>query len=375
MAWVTFASTDVETYGRAILEYDDSSTGNARSCQFRFELNSGSTIYIYFDNVTIDGTVVTSSVLVSGSTTIWSGSLASGSRSFSFSCPWYSGTKTYSGSGTIPAPESYSKPSGLSFSSVSAGSDYVTGTVSVSSWGIGVGSNTLGLFLSNSSSQQNITKYDLRWTKDTSVTITLDNNTSLGAPQPALIIPNKRYYVYGYASNGGSYRGASDGSVYTSASSMGEIVTLPEKANMWVVSKTGTSAVIGYTISASGGAYGQVLKYRLGSSGSWITVTTVSGTSEATGTFTVTGLTAGNTYTLNSTVSTTAGTVTNSSITFVSMSTSKFYMSSENMFVPVKGGATKVSLLYGSVNNRAVFIKKLYAPKLVSSSYVAKQIF
>ena len=87
MSWVTVASINTGGYGNTRLQYDDSSTGESRSSRVIFELNSGASIYVYFNNFTVNGTNL-GQKLVTGNCTLWTGSLPAGNRTVSYTCPW-----------------------------------------------------------------------------------------------------------------------------------------------------------------------------------------------------------------------------------------------------------------------------------------------
>ena len=90
MAWQTVATTGLSdgsaTYGYVYLQYDDSSSGTSRSSRLRFELRAGYSIYIYIDSLSLDGSGVKGRFLCSGTMDFWTGSLANGTRTFTWSC-------------------------------------------------------------------------------------------------------------------------------------------------------------------------------------------------------------------------------------------------------------------------------------------------
>ena len=143
MAWVTVATTNLgdssATYGYVYLQYDNSSTGTSRASRLRFELRSGYSVYVYIDNLSLDGSVVKSRFTCSGTMDFWTGSLAAGTRKFTWSCPWYSGTRSYTCSGNIPS--GVTPPSGLSATLNSKTYNSATINVSLSSYGIPSGTD------------------------------------------------------------------------------------------------------------------------------------------------------------------------------------------------------------------------------------------
>lgn len=103
MAWITVSSVDTR-FCYTQLQYDDSSTGNNRSCRLIMASKSGSSVSsLSYWNVTVNGTNYGSVSGVDPGDIIWSGSLPAGNRSFSYSINWYDwGSTYYSGSGYIP---------------------------------------------------------------------------------------------------------------------------------------------------------------------------------------------------------------------------------------------------------------------------------
>lgn len=103
MAWITVSSVDTR-FCYTQLQYDDSSTGNNRSCRLIMASKSGSSVSsLSYWNVTVNGTNYGSVSGVDPGDIIWSGSLPAGNRSFSYNINWYDwGSTYYSGSGYIP---------------------------------------------------------------------------------------------------------------------------------------------------------------------------------------------------------------------------------------------------------------------------------
>lgn len=139
MAWTTIGTTNVvqtsTVLGYVYLQYDTSSSGSTWAVRLITGARSGYSFNVRFDNVTVDGnnqgrkTGVTQKSVV-----VWSGNLSGGrSISGSWSCPWSTGTKYYSISGTLPAKGS--APSGGSITLNSRTWNSVTATSAVTSWG------------------------------------------------------------------------------------------------------------------------------------------------------------------------------------------------------------------------------------------------
>lgn len=137
MAWVGFTTAETigdaySNYGTVQLQYDSSTTGTNRLCRLHFELDPGSSIYIYFNDITVDGTNH-GQTLVSGTMDVWSGYLSAGqSHSYSFSCPWYTGTSYYGKSGTLPS--AYTAPTTPTISATVSGAS-ITVTYGTTSYG------------------------------------------------------------------------------------------------------------------------------------------------------------------------------------------------------------------------------------------------
>ena len=123
----------------------------------------------------------------------------------------------------------------------------------------------------------------------------------------------------------------------------------PALATLEVTNITETTATLSYSQAADGGAISsKTLQYRLNSD-AWQDL----GTASSIGTFTISGLTEGTSYTLEVRLVTTAGNGAIKSVTITSGVPSRFYGS-------VNGEAKKVKKLYGSVNGQAKRIVKLY---------------
>lgn len=112
--------------------------------------------------------------------------------------------------------------------------------------------------------------------------------------------PNTRYY----------YRARAKSSVgWSDYSSDASAVTLSGPSSMSVSDITTTSITVSYTTRSGGGVYAQNIQYSIDYSSTWITGATVAAgtTASKTGTFTITGLASGETYPIDTRISTTAG--------------------------------------------------------------------
>ena len=316
MSWVTVASINTGGYGNTRLQYDDSSTGESRSSRVIFELNSGASIYVYFNNFTVNGTNL-GQKLVTGNCTLWTGSLPAGNRTVSYTCPWYSGSVNYSGTGYIPS--GYSNPTGLSVSIASKTYNSASFNVSVSSYGTPGSANGryIEAAILNSSSYGNPYRYATA-SNTTSSKITVNNSSAQGST--AFTITGNTTYHYGaYASN-------TQRSISTVA---GTFTTLCPPLSALTFSSQSyrtyntVDAVINWTRQTDGGALARTLNYRYSTDGgstytTWTSAGTVTATSSS---FTVSGIPTSKTVTLEAKLTTTAGDSTTKTVTFTTKTT------------------------------------------------------
>ena len=289
MAWQTVATTGLgdssATYGYVYLQYDDSSSGTSRSARLRFEIRSGYSVYVYIDNLSLDGSVVRSRFTCSGTMDFWTGSLANGTRSFTWSCPWYSGTRSYTCSGYIPS--GVTAPSGLSVSVKSKTYNSVTFNTSLSSYG--VPSSASGRYIEAAVLNQNSYGASYRYetaSNTSSSTITV-NNSSRSNPSTFSIEPNHKYWYGGYASNTQASTSTVVGSVYTPCPPLSTLT--PSTQSYAEYDKV--NAVIQYKRQTDAGAETRTGYYRYSTDGgsnysSWISFGTVSVAANTTATFT-----------------------------------------------------------------------------------------
>ena len=306
MSWVTVASIDTGGYGYTRLQYDDASTGESRSSRVIFELN----------NFTVNGTNLGQKT-VSGNCTLWTGSLPAGNRTVSYTCPWYSGSVNYSGTGYIPS--GYSNPTGLSVSVASKTYDSASFNVSVSSYGTPGSANGryIEAAILNSSSYGNPYRYATA-SNTTSSKITVNNSSAQGSTT-FTITGNTTYHYGAYASN--THR-----SISTVA---GTFTTLCPPLSALTFSSQSyktyntVNAVINWTRQTDGGALARTLNYRYSTDGgstytSWTSAGTVTATSSS---FTVSGIPTSKTIILEAKLTTTAGDSTTKSVTFTTKTT------------------------------------------------------
>ena len=279
MAWVTIATTNLGdssgTYGYVYLQYDDSSGGTSRNSRLRFELRSGYSVYVYIDNLSLDGSVVKSRFTCSGTMDFWTGSLAAGTRKFTWSCPWYSGTRSYTCSGNIPS--GITPPSGLSATLNSK--TYNSATIKVSLSSYGNPSSTDGRYIEAAILNQNSYGASYRWSiakNTTSSTLTV-NNSSSSNPSSFSIEGNHQYWYGAYATNTRASTSVVAGSFHTPCPPLS---TLAFASQTYATYNT-VGAAINYTRQADGGAETRTGYYRYSTDGgstysSWISFGTVS---------------------------------------------------------------------------------------------------
>lgn len=143
--------------------------------------------------------------------------------------------------------------------------------------------------------------------------------------------------------------------------------TLPAAPTLSVQSLTTTSATISYSTAADGGAYTKTIAYSTNNGSTWTTLTTSSGGSAVSSTFTLSNLTMSTSYTVLVRSVTTAGTSI-ASITFVTaLAKNKMYGGTSsnlttritNFYGPVSDLTTKATKIYGSVGGVSkIFYRK-----------------
>ena len=289
MAWVTVATTGLgdssATYGYVYLQYDDSSTGTSRSSRLRFEIRSGYSVYVYIDNLALDGSSVKGRFLCQGTMDFWTGNLAAGTRKFTWSCPWYSGTRSYTCSGNIPS--GVVAPSGLSVSLSSKTYNSATFATSISSYG--VPASTSGRYIEAAILGQNSYGASYRYSvakNTTSSTITV-NNSSSANPSSFSIEGNHQYWYGGYASNTQANTSRVVGSFYTPCPPLSTLAFVSQTYS----AQNKVNAVISYTRQADGGAETRTGYYRYSTDGgtnysAWTSFGTISANAGTTATFT-----------------------------------------------------------------------------------------
>lgn len=122
------------------------------------------------------------------------------------------------------------------------------------------------------------------------------------------------------------------------------VVIPPDAATVSAGTVTETTADINYSTSADGGFYNKTIEYSIDGGATWNTGATVSTGSASSGSFTITGLTAGTTYSVQTRTTTTAGSSVGSTLSITTVSNVKLYGS-------VNGGAKQITKLYGGVTS------------------------
>ena len=324
MAWVTVATTNLGdssgVYGYVYLQYDNSSGGTSRSSRLRFEIKSGCSLYVYIDNLSLDGSVVKSRFTCSGTMDFWTGSLAAGTRKFTWSCPWYSGTRSYTCSGNIPS--GVTPPSGLSATLNSK--TYNSATIKVSLSSYGVPSGTDGRYIEAAVLNQNSYGASYRFAvarNTTSSTITI-NNSSSANPSSFNIEANPKYWYGSYASNTQASTSTVAGSFYTPCP---PLATLAFASQAYATYNT-VNATINYTRQADAGSETRTGYYRYSTDGgntysSWISFGIISVAVGSTASFIATAPTASN-ITLQAKINTpNGGDSTTKTVTFSTLAT------------------------------------------------------
>lgn len=373
MAWVEADRTTLYSggvnVGSVALEYDSSSTGSERSCRVIVIERSGYYFSVNFDNFTVDGDYIGYSLAVTqNSGVIWTGGLAPGSRSVTWSCPWYSGTANYSLTGSIPA--SGSAPSGADVAFVSSTWNSVTMTSSVASWGAGYsGTPDLeGIFVDPTATSSNWTSkgrvvkrtatsalsYTFQNVSNTNFDATYDGGYTLKGMTPYKIA------VWAHTSAGTSSK--LDDTTRCTPPAPGQFTYTETSTGVFAVEYTGVAAnnYSGYTASE----LTRTVRYREQGTSTWTDVTSgVAALTDVTqATITVP---AGKTYEVEAWMTYRGNQSEVSSIT-ITNSTNPVAL-----YASARGVSKKVAKLYGPVNGQTKKIKKLYG----SVGGVTKLIF
>lgn len=213
------------------------------------------------------------------------------------------------GSTTIYFDATVTPPTGLGINNISTTDTSVSANVYVSGWGGAGDANSryrnLSVMRTNYKPDEQ-RRYQRVYGNETSGIITVTSNTQYGT---GTIDPNTHYWLWWYATNG-TYGAEAP------ATSTTEVVTKASAPTVGLADKTSTSATISYSTTADGGYYAKNIQYSLDNGSTWVTGATVTGGAATTGNFTISGLTPGTAYTVQTRVNTTAGNTNGASVSF-----------------------------------------------------------
>ena len=232
-----------------------------------------------------------------------SGSISHTSGSTSFVCD-ISGENSYRLSLSFSTP-----PLGLSASNIVPGIDNFTANISVSSWG-GEGNASsryreFQVWTRSDSGLVSPRRWQPIYGNATSGNITCNNSSNVTSGSGFTIVGNTTYTLGMYASNG---------TLTTGSTRIGNYTTLPPKDTLTLNEATSDTLVINYSTPTDGGRYEKTLEYSVDGGTTWTTGATISTGNASTGTFTISGLTANTEYTIQSRVTTSAGTTVNDNL-------------------------------------------------------------
>lgn len=281
--------------------------------------------------------------------------VASVNFSISTSGGTYSGSTANAGllgfSGSVTIPSQGSAPSGGYINGVSSVWNSSANEIQVSTTSAGV-TNPGGVLtelnwnLCESTYVSGIARRSIALSSN-GASSTLSNSLSTYTGNTIDVAPNKRLYLGLYAANSiGGYR--YDG---------GTIITVPGPATVTFDTATSHTATFNYLTTADSGYYPKTIQYSLDGGATWVDITTIFSGEATAGSFTISGLIPGVSYTLQSRISTTAGFTSNVDVAFSTDSS----VADKNIFYgSANNEAEEISKIYGSENNASVRIKKIY---------------
>ena len=233
-------------------------------------------------------------------------------------------------------------PTGLNVSGVTATKDSVTANVSITGWGIGSGTRyrelqvwTLGM--------REPRRFQPAYGDAMSGNITVTNSSS----GDLTILPNGRYTVGAYASNG---------SMNTGSVNFTNVTTTPEAPVVDLLQTTTDSVSFGYSFNDQGGAATLYIDYKPSGSSTWILGASILGMGAKSGTITIDGLAHNSDYTYNFRARSSNGWT--EALPDISFSTKDVIA---KMYCPVNGVAKRVKKIYCSVGGTRKRVKKVYA--------------
>lgn len=238
-------------------------------------------------------------------------------------------------------------PTAFSLSNIIPGTDSITATWSVGNW-----YSTPGTFecsLGNDTTYGSGLKQPRRYievsTSSLSTTQTISNSSAYSSGG-FTISPNSRYYLFGYATNASNF---------TSELGYTSVVTLPPAPTLSLDSTTSDTVTLNYSTVADGGYHSKQIQYSLDGS-TWTTGATVAGASASSGSFTITNLSAGTTYNIQTRVTTPSGSTAGTTV----VATTSAPVTPAKLYGSVNGQTKQIVKLYGSVNGQTKQIVKLY---------------
>ena len=280
-------------------------------------------------------------------TTTFSRTVAgSGNRTVTFSAGSgqrsdFAGTWT----ATVNMPSSVTAPTGLAASNVTPGPDYFSAVISVTGWG-GAGNATTRkreFQVRTYDASSLITPRRKQQAVGNTMSSTIVTNNESTDDGGLTITPNTRYTLGMWATNG---------TQNTGSKRIGDYVTLGSKPLVSLTSRNSNEATFSYLVGADGGFYNKTIEYSVDNDPNWTVLDTITGTSGASGTITLSDLSFNKLHKLEVRVVTTSGVV--STIYYFDTKTLAFYGPDTNE------EAQKVTTLYGSVNGDATQITRLY---------------
>ena len=270
----------------------------------------------------------------------------------------YSGSATGSAgtyfnfSGSVSIPSQVTSPSAPSVgNTTTAGPDWYTANVSISSWGTGGSSaqryRELQIWTYSDSGLVTPRAYTSQYGSALSGVITVDNESNRSPYSTLTLVPNTRYVVGAFATNGA----ANSGSIR-----QGEHDTAPPIMSSEIDSVTDSSVGVRWSFPNQGGAGDLRVQYSLDGS-TWNTVETTTGSGAKSGSYTISGLSPGTTYNIQTRLYRTNERwdyITNGNTLAVTVG------GTDNLYCSVDNKTKKVKKLYASVNEQTKEIKHLY---------------
>lgn len=343
MAWVAVGSNAALYEGSTLrayasFQYDNSSGTTSRNCRLVIIPSGQNTFYVSFQNITINGsnkgtvTNVTQNYTGADSShpAIWSGSVAAGSVTVTWTNPWYAGTKNCTITGTVPTGAV--APAAPTVTLDSFTDTTVTLSMAVSDYGTPAaasGRKLRGAVLGLNSWTDPCRYQDV--TNVNSATVTLSNASGTGAT-PLTLAGNTQYY-YGAEANNTAL------STHTIASNA--FITLPAYITNVTVADDGHNDMTISVLHDSEGSADTVYTEYSYDQQTWTAVPE---------TFHLTVYSATTVYLRRENG---AGVTPVYTVSIVPVTTIKLYGS-------VNGQAKTIRKLYGSVNGQSKRIRKLY---------------